>query len=88
MATVYSFKVAGLTSASATIATLDVTWCTDGYLRFTDANGDPHAINIGNGCGGHIADLLKSIFTGSGGLDADSAGVQGASVFGSPKLIA
>lgn len=88
MSQLYSFKLRGLTSGSATIATATVSWDADGYLRFTDANGKARAISIVDSSQGDFAALMKVCFTGASGLDASSTGVQGTSVFGEPQLIA
>jgi hypothetical protein len=69
MSAVYTFKIRGLTSGSATIATLDVTIDSDGMLRFTDTNSQPRAIPVK----GDVAALLKEIFTGASGLETGSA---------------
>lgn len=62
-----SFKVRGLTAASATIATVTVNYNSDGTWDFVDAastvhvyNGDCPPINL----------LLQLAFTGAGGLAA------------------
>lgn len=88
MSQLYSFKLRGLTSGSATIATVTVSWDADNYLRFTDANGVAREISIVDSSQGDFAALMKACFTGSGGLDASTTGVQGTAVFGEPKLIA
>jgi hypothetical protein len=87
MAQLYSFKIQGQTSGGAAIATLVVSYDSDGFLRFTDANGDKKWVEVENGCGGDVASLLKEIFTGAGGFDAGSAGVQGHRPFGMPGII-
>ena len=69
MSATYTFKIRGLTSGSATIATVDVTWDTDEVLRFTDGNGVKRAIPIK----GDFARLMKEIFTGGSGLDSGKA---------------
>jgi hypothetical protein len=64
---VYTFKIRGLTSGSATIATKDVTIDSDGMLRWSDTNGDPRALRLT----GDVAQLMKDIFTGASGIDSD-----------------
>lgn len=86
MAQVYNFKLRGLTSGSATINTVDVSYDSDGILRFTDATGRARQVLIG-GCGNEgLAQLIFDVFTGASGLDAGSTGVQGHRVFGVPAL--
>lgn len=91
MAQVYSFKITGRTAASTDgsatglIATVAVSYDSDGYLRFTDANGRPRAVSISNSTS-DVAALLRLIFTGSGGVDAGTTNVQGHRVFGEPAL--
>lgn len=82
---VYSFKVRGLTAASATIATLDVSYDADGFLRWTDTAGSstPRSLKID----GNVGEFLKEIFTGTGGITASSTGVQGHTPFGDGKVL-
>ena len=88
MAQVYSFKMSGRTAASVDgtatgiIATIDVSYDDDGMLRFDDETGNPKAVAVS----GDVADLLKVLCTGTGGIDAGSADVQGHRVFGVPAL--
>jgi len=86
MAALYTFKIRGLTSGSATINTVDVTYDTDGILRFTDSNGVARSIPINPASGEGFARLIFEIFTGASGLDAGSSGVQGHRVFGEPRI--
>lgn len=83
MAQLYSFKLRGLTAASATIATVTVSYDGDGFLRWTDANSQPRSVQIQ----GNVGELLKELFTGTGGIDASSTGVQGHTPFGDSKLV-
>jgi hypothetical protein len=88
MAQLYSFKISGRTAASTDgtatgiIATLAVSYDSDGFLRFTDTEGNVHAIPMTL----EVAELMKVIFTGTGGIDAGSSGVQGHRPFGVPAL--
>lgn len=92
MAQLYSFKLSGRTAASVDgtatgiIATLSVSYDSDNKLRWTDANGRARWVEIRNGGSGDLASLLATLFTGTGGIDAGSAGVQGHRPFGEPKL--
>ncbi len=85
---VYTFKMSGRTSASTDgtatgiIATKTVEWLPDETLRYTDANGVVSIIPVD----GPLAALLIDLFTGTGGIDAGSAGGQGHRVFGQPVL--
>lgn len=83
MAQIYNFKLSGLTSASATIATVDVSYDTDGFLRFNDVTGQPRRVKID----GDFAALLWAAFTGVSGFDAGSPGVQGHRVFNEPRVL-
>jgi hypothetical protein len=74
----YSFKIQGQTAADAAIATVAVSYRSDGSITFT-IDGQPGTINIhGNDS---MSRLVKAIFTGTGGIDAGSSGVQGHRVF-------
>ena len=86
MAQLYSLKIQGQTSGGAAIGTLVVSYDGDGYLRFTDSSGIRRAVMVANHDMGDVARLLKEIFTGAGGFDADTTGVQGHHVFGEPRL--
>jgi hypothetical protein len=66
VAAIYTFKIRGLTSGSATIATVDCTIDEDGMLRYTDSDGNPRSVKIA----GDFAQLMKDIFTGGGGVDS------------------
>jgi hypothetical protein len=66
MAVLHSLKLRGMTSADATIATVEVTLDTDGMLRFTDARSVARAIPLN----GDLAALIKDLFTGTGGYEA------------------
>lgn len=86
-AALYSFKIRGLTSGGATINTVDVSYNSDGSITFTDSNGRTRWFDVAPACGGDgLARLIKEIFTGAGGFDAGSSGVQGHRVFGEPTL--
>jgi hypothetical protein len=82
MAQLYSFKLRGLTAADATIATKTVSYDSDGFLRWTDANSIARRVPIS----GDLAELLREVFTGTGGIDAGTTNVQGHRPFGSPRL--
>lgn len=88
MSALFSFKLSGRTSASTLgtatgiIASKDVTYDDDGYLSYSDANSIPRRIPIS----GDLAQLLKELFTGTGGLTAGSSGVQGHRTFSVPSL--
>lgn len=88
MAQIYSFKLTGRTSASVDgtatglIATVAVSYDSDGFLRWTDASGIARAVPVNS----EVAVLLNTLFTGTGGIDAGSSGVQGHRVFGVPEL--
>lgn len=73
MDTLYSFKIQGQTTSDVAIATVSVTITGDGYLVFTGSG--PHARRIP--IAGDFADLVKKIFTGTDGLDADDAPARG-----------
>lgn len=68
MAKISDFKVRGLTSASATIATVDVEQHSDGSWRFTIGTtmymymGDNAAVNA----------LLEKAMTGTGGITSSA----------------
>lgn len=64
MAKLHDFKVRGLTSASATIATLDVEYHDDGSLRFATAAGEKVVLQPSAA----VNKVLKAIFTGTGGF--------------------
>lgn len=90
MSQLYSFKVSGRTSsttdgtATGIISTLTVSYDSDGIMRYTDANGKVHEIDCGGLPG--LQKFIKDLFTGTGGFDAGSSGVQGHRVFGVPVL--
>ena len=90
MAQLYSFKLSGRTSsttdgtATGIISTLTVSYDSDGVLRYTDSDGNVHLIDMAGSAG--MQKLVKDLFTGTGGFDAGSAGVQGHRVFGVPVL--
>ena len=92
MAVLYNFKVSGRTSASTDgtatglISTNAVTIDSDGFLRFTDSTGRPRSFSIGSD-GGDISAFVKLLFTGVGGVDAGSAGVQGHRIFSEPAVL-
>lgn len=73
MAQLYSFKIQGQTAADVEIDTVAVSYDDDGMLRFTDANGKAREIPIN----GDLSQLLKEIFTGTGGITADGEGTIG-----------
>lgn len=76
------FKIQGQTTADAAIATVSVDYDADGFITFADSESNKHRIPVT----GPFAELVKLIFTGTGGIDAGSSGVQGHRVFGVPKL--
>lgn len=82
MAAVYTGKIRGLTAGSATVATVDVTYDADGFITFTDTEGNIQRVPVT----GAFAELVQMIFTGASGLEAGSSGVQGHRVFGIPAL--
>ena len=88
-APLYIFKIRGLTAASATIATVDVSVDADGYLRYPDGTTNTYgvanvrAIQIKP----EISDLLSLIFAGVDGVAAGSSGVNGYRFFGEPVLL-
>jgi hypothetical protein len=79
---IYTGKIRGLTAASATVATVDVTYDADGFLSFTDTESNKHRIAVE----GAVAELVKMLFTGTDGLEAGTTDVQGHRVFNVPKL--
>lgn len=89
----YSLKLSGRTAASVDgtatgiIATLAVSYDTDGVVRWVDSSGKTRTLSISNDASGDLASLLRTLFTGTGGLDAGSAGVQGHRVFGEPVIL-
>lgn len=64
MSALYTGKLSGLTAGSVAVATLDVTLDSDGFIRWTDANGDKHQLCIA----GEIGNLLTTVFTGVNGI--------------------
>lgn len=83
MSTLYTFDIQGQTTAPVAIASItDVTIDSEGFFNFTAADGNDYQIKIE----GAFAQLIKTIYTGTGGIDAGSAGVQGHRVFGVPVL--
>lgn len=91
MAALYSFKISGRTSASADgtatgiIATAAVTLDDNGRVTFTDSTGRTRHLQIANDESA-VSALLQVLFTGVGGVDAGSAGVQGYRFFGQPVV--
>ena len=66
MAATFTGKLRGLTAASATIATLDITVHADGSVQFTDAKGTKHRIQPS----ASLNALLKATLVGTGGYAA------------------
>jgi hypothetical protein len=70
MASLFSGKMSGRTAATVDgtatgiIATVTVSLDSDDMLRWTDANGDAHAVKVH----GEVAALLTALFTGAGGI--------------------
>lgn len=58
----YDGKVQGQTSAAAALATQAIELWDDGWMRWTDANGDRHSLPIS----GDLAALIRVIFVGAG----------------------
>lgn len=64
MATLQTFKVQGQTTGDVAIATKTVTIDSDGYVRFTDAQGYMRAMQMS----GDLARFMKEVLTGTNGL--------------------
>jgi hypothetical protein len=61
----YTGRIQGQTSAGVAVATQNpVTLHSDGYMRWSDANGRPRSVKLD----GDLAQLLRFIFTGAGGI--------------------
>lgn len=71
MATLFSLKLQGQTSAGVAIATKSVTIESDGTLRFTDSTGGLRTLPISRDLGR----LLSEVFTGTGGYSATYPGL-------------
>ena len=69
MAKLHDFKVRGLTSASATIATVDIEMHDDGSIRFATAAGEKVIIQPSAA----LNKLIKLTFTGSNGIPTGRA---------------
>jgi len=79
MPAVYTRKLRSLTAdGSTTIATIDVTIDSDGFLRTA---GLELQIN------GDVGKLISLLFDAANGVDQGSSGVQGHRIFGQPEII-
>ena len=83
MANMFTGKILGQTMAAGALGTVSpVEFSTDGIIRWTDANGNARSVVVA----GDLAELIHTLFTGTGGLEPGSAGVQGNRSFGNPIL--
>lgn len=70
MSVIYTGKLSGRTSSSADgsatgiVATRTVTLDSDGWLRWSDANSKPRALQVS----GDLGELLTFLFTGTNGI--------------------